>query len=136
MKNKYDGVEEAINRVVAQFPDLTDFGFGVWNEHRLSREERIAKFAEDRARMFHPRSLEQFVRACAWLQPLERTQHVNPRAGSSYGMKHVAEHDIGYITNGMFIAAAVACGLQIKRIEDSPNAWFNLRSHQIHNKKQ
>jgi hypothetical protein len=26
----------------------------------------------------------------------------------SYGLKHIAEHDIGYVTNGVFIATA--CG--------------------------
>jgi hypothetical protein len=39
--------------------------------------------------------------------------------------EHIAAHDIGYVTNGVFIAE----GFNVRRINDSnPNAWFNISS--------
>jgi hypothetical protein len=40
----------------------------------------------------------------------------------------VAEHEIGYVSNGMFIAAAVAAGFTVEQCSNgrfrSPNAFF------------
>jgi hypothetical protein len=47
------------------------------------------------------------------------------RRGSS---KPIAEHDIGYVTNGVFIAAAIAEGFSVRRINNTPNAMFNISS--------
>jgi hypothetical protein len=117
---------DLIEGAIAQFPDLTDFGFGVFNPGHLSPEERQRQFAADRADMFTERSFEQFARARAWLEAQPRTMHVNRAAGSSYGLKHVAEDEIGYVTNGIFIAAAVAAGFTVERDQGSPNAVFNI----------
>ena len=46
--------------------------------------------------------------------------------GSSYGLKHVAEAEIGYTTNGAFIAAAIAEGFIVRRVGDGPNALLNI----------
>jgi hypothetical protein len=44
---------------------------------------------------------------------------------NSIRQKHIAAHDIGYVTNGVFIAK----GFSVRRINDSnPNAWFNISS--------
>jgi hypothetical protein len=79
--------------------------------------------------LFEERSLLQFIRARAWLEGQAKRQTIN-RIGTSYGLKHIAEHDIGYVTNGVFIAAAIAAGFQIERTERSwrvtPNAWLNI----------
>jgi hypothetical protein len=48
--------------------------------------------------------------------------------GTSYGLKHIAVEEIGYITNGVFIAAAIAEGFRVVRIDDSPNALLNISS--------
>ena len=49
------------------------------------------------------------------------------KRGTSYGLKHVCEKDIGYITNGVFIAAAIAEEFWVKRCDwSSPNAWLNI----------
>jgi len=53
------------------------------------------------------RSLAQFIVARRWLSQFGKLKSLNKR-GSSYGLKHVAAHDIGYVTNGVFIAAAIA----------------------------
>src|SRR5271166_6416600 len=92
-------------------------------------EERLTIFERDRATLLDDRSLAQFMGARQWLRQFTKTKAVNPRAGSSYGLKHVAEADIGYVTNGVFIAAAAAEGFIVKRCRpDSPNAWFNISS--------
>jgi hypothetical protein len=116
----------AITRAVAEFPELTAFGFGVFDERKLTPAERAEKFRLEREQMFSAHSIEEFNRVCDWLGRQARTKRINPRAGSSYGLKHAAEHEVGYSTNGMFIAAAVACGFCIQRIGDSPNAYLNI----------
>ena len=46
--------------------------------------------------------------------------------GTSYRLKHVAERDIGYTTNGVFIAAAIAEGFAVRQYPDTPNAEINI----------
>jgi hypothetical protein len=118
-----------IRRAIAQYPELTDFGFGAcFGERRLPSAEREAAFRANRAKMFEERSLLQFLSARAWLQGQGKRQTIN-RRGTSYGLKHIAAHDIGYVTNGMFICAAISAGFQIERAGawwGSPNAWLNI----------
>ena len=128
-----DHLEEAaaeIQRIVALHPERTDFGFGIFDERGLSPEERETEFKRNRAIMFEERSLLQFMAARAWLHGQQKRKTIY-RKGTSYWLKHVASHDIGYVTNGMFIAAAVSAGFQIGRVRSwrdgsTPNAWFNI----------
>ena len=60
-----------------------------------------------------------------WLRGQTKRKTLN-KSGTSYGLKHVAERDVGYITNGVFIAAAVAEGFRVVRIRETPNAWLNI----------
>jgi hypothetical protein len=115
---------------VTRYPELTDFGFGVYGERRrrLSPEEREAEFQVNRAKMFEECSLLQFISARAWLQGQQKRKTIN-KMGTSYGLKHVAEHDFGYVTNGIFIAAAISAGFEIERAgawQQSPNAFMNV----------
>jgi len=113
--------------ILEQEPQLSDFGFGRSDFYK-TREEAVAKFREDRESIRDPQSLAQFILARGWLSQFAKLKSLN-KCGSSYGLKHVAEHDIGYITNGVFIAAAIAEGFRVRRINDSnPNAWFNISS--------
>ena len=105
----------AMKSILAKFPDLTEIGFG--------------GSSADRDAMLLPQSLDDFRRARAWLRAKPRTTHVNSSAGTCYGLKHLAEPEIGYSTNGTFIAAALAEGFKIKRCgHDSLNAWINISS--------
>jgi len=46
---------------------------------------------------------------------------------SSYGLKHIAERDIGrYIGNGSFIEAMNILGFEKKEIKGTPNYFFNI----------
>jgi hypothetical protein len=130
-----EALREAIAEIqlaVTRYPELTDFGFGVYDERsrRLSPAEREAKFQINRAKLFEERSLRQFLSARAWLQGQGMRKTLNKR-GTSYGLKHVAAHDIGYCTNGVFIAAAISAGFRIERAGpwgQSPNAFINISS--------
>ena len=105
--------------VMERCPDLTDFGLGV-----SSRQI----FNVERAKLLEDRSLAQFTLARGWLRKFSKTKAHNGR-GTSYGLKHVAGPDIGYVTNGVFIAAALAEGFSVKRdYLNSPNARFNISS--------
>jgi hypothetical protein len=120
---------DAMESVLAANPVLNDHGFGLFDVERLTYSERVARLAKDRAEMLSPYSLDDFERARCWLRTKPRTVDINKSAGSSYGLKHVAEVDIGYTTNGVFIAAAMAEGFKVKRCyHDSPNAWINISS--------
>jgi hypothetical protein len=61
------------------------------------------------------------------LRQFAKMKTLNQR-GTSYRLKHVAEEDIGYITNGVLIAAAIAEGFRVERQEESPNALLNIAS--------
>lgn len=108
-------MREKIEEIVKQYSDLTDFGFGVYPGQ---------SFEVERAKMFEPRSMEEMELAVRWLAGQRRTKTVWDGSPNSYGLKHLAENDIGYVTNGMFIAAGISIGLLVKR--DGPNAVFNL----------
>lgn len=73
------------------------------------------------------RSEAAFDAACAWIW-----EHLPPTPRSrgyysSYYLKHVAEAEIGYITNGLFIAAMLHCGHRFLHPgKGNPNAYFPL----------
>lgn len=73
----------------------------------------------------------QFLKACLWIK-----ENMEPSARfckdiSSYGLKHIAEEEIGYIMNGTFIAAAIHCGVDFAPIDKSPdpqNLYFKFNA--------
>jgi hypothetical protein len=63
------------------------------------------------------------AKADEWLRLCSRTIQINPRMGTSYGLKHAAEHwhcatkgrgFNGYIANGCFLMAAHRLGFLMK----------------------
>lgn len=113
-----------LKRVLQLYPDPTKFGFGVYKGNRLSPAERREKFRKCRTEMYDSTSLDGFERAREWLVRLTKTRAIT-RCYTSYGLKHVAEADIGYVSNGIFIAAAISAGFNIERC--GPNAYLNIR---------
>ena len=119
-------MEEAkadMTAILEREPQLSDFGFGVFDPRHKTPDQRAAELRQGRDDILHQRSLAQFVAARGWLRRFDKIKTVNNR-GTSYGLKHVAEHDIGYVTNGVFIAAAIAEGFTIK--PEGPNARLNI----------
>lgn len=104
-------------------PLLTDFGIGTYaGQKNLSREEQEAKFRHNR--MVLRESVDRVEATISWLQ-----EHVSPiktinENRTSYGYKHLADRDIGYITNGVFIAAAIIAGYPYKT--RAPNVCFGM----------
>jgi hypothetical protein len=117
-----------MERILGAEPQLGDFGFGVFDPQSKSSEERAEDLRKNREWIREPDSLAQFLASRAWLRQFAKLENLN-RRGTSYGLKHVAEEDIGYVTNGVFIAAAIAESFHVQRVHSShPNAWFNISS--------
>jgi len=59
--------------------------------------------------------LEGVNRAAEWLSKQERAsaKSRSSRIRTSYGLKHDAEPEVGYTTNGEFIAAALILGIEV-----------------------
>lgn len=78
--------------------------------------------------------------AVEWLLLFDKTKQ---KAGwkSSYGLKHVFEHMFyiwrpqdnsgSYISNGVFIAAAIEAGFSTYTNPPSPNCYFNLSKKSV-----
>ena|SRR5215472_9739085 len=118
---------ETMQQILDAEPLLNDFGYGALEEHHKSAEQIAAEIAANRAKMLEPHSLTQFEAARAWLRQFPKIKQFS-RHGSSYGLKHAAAYDLGYVTNGVFIAAAIAEGFRAERVDRSPNARIAISS--------
>jgi hypothetical protein len=114
-----------MKRVLDQQLQLGDFGFGVYARHRKTSLEQAVELIRQRDQIRSPASLAAFIATRAWLRRHNKRKTIN-KSRTSYGLKHVAERDVGYITNGVFIAAAVAEGFRVVRIGETPNACLNI----------
>jgi len=70
-------------------------------------------------------SAEQCSAVCRWLQSKTKIKTINGK-WSSYGLKHLAEDEIGYVTNGAFIRAAIHSGFAYRLSPSNPNVEFNI----------
>ena len=113
-----------IEAILAEYPELNDFGFGAFNPKGKTSAAIAQEIAINRKKMLEARSQDRFVLAREWLQQFPKVKGFNRRKGTSYGLKHAAEPAIGYVTNGVFIAAAIAAGFQVERF--GPNAYLNI----------
>lgn len=120
-----ENIQKAINRL----PQLTYEGV-TYNRKLLSKEEYMEKFNNSQEQLLN--SIETFEAACKWLSGVKKIKSIN-RNHSSYELKHIVEKDIGYISNGVFIAAALHCGFDFKANE-SKNVMFNMSEESIKEK--
>jgi hypothetical protein len=114
-----------VARILAREPELGSFGFGVYDASNKPPQQRAEELQRDRATMLDDYHLSQFIVAREWLAQFPKTKAPN-KTGTSYGLKHVPEDEIGHVSNGVFIAAAIAAGFTVCRIGDGPNAWLNI----------
>jgi hypothetical protein len=120
---------EDIKAVIEKIPQLTDFGIGLYEQGRgLSPDERAEEFRRHQQDLID--SAASCTLVCQWLANLEKTKTINERH-SSYGLKHMAARAIGYVTNGVFIAAAVHCGFPYRLHPESPNVCFGISERSI-----
>ena len=72
-------------------------------------------------------NLDEVDLAMRFIQEHAVPRRVSSRSQGSYGLKHAVERWAGtYISNGAFIAAALALGYEARRFPNSPNCAFNL----------
>jgi hypothetical protein len=133
VRTKLADVRAAIEAVMAREPVLCVNGMRSY-DRRKTLQENAKAFADWRQKMLGAHCVVQFVRAVEFLQTLEKSPRVN-RDRTSYGYKHSAEYfhkerspgEDPYVSNGMFIAAAMHLGFTIKRDHDnSPNVLINI----------
>jgi len=112
-------------------PLLTDFGLGL--PYGTKNHHRRKKMREEKARLISKH--RQFELVCRWLSGIEKTESINSRH-TSYFLKHIAERgcEIGHISNGVFIAAAIYCGFNYKTAKNHPNVVFNMSQASIQEK--
>lgn len=118
-----------LRRVMDEIPTLTAHGIGVYNERAKTPEQRTTELADGRRELLQ--RLEECKKVCGWLAEVESVGSINERIGTSYGLKHVAEDEVGYVCNGAFIAAAVFCGFRYRVEPGSPNVLFNMSGKSI-----
>lgn len=121
--------KEDIQNAIKKLPRLTYNGV-TYNRKLLPRQEFEEKFSKDRERLLN--STQTFLDVCNWLSDVKKIKTIN-RNHTSYGLKHIVEKDIGYVSNGVFIAAAIHCGFDFKH-DDSPNVMFNMSEKSIKEK--
>ena len=120
--------EVVLRRVLKRYPDLTYRGLsGVDRRLKIFSEERAASIRREHEAMLTPAALDQFERCCRWLEKQPRTTKVHPQSGNSYSLKEEVEQESGYVTSGMFIAAAIACGYQVAQAGSGcRHAYLNI----------
>ena len=74
-------------------------------------------------------AVEEVKNCIRWIDKFTvKVKRANFKIGSSYGLKHIVEHDCGdYISNGSFIVAALMRGYSIKPCDTGLNCYFNMK---------
>mgnify|MGYP003639955324 CR=1 FL=1 len=110
---------KTLEEIKKEYPTLTSNGWTYFSriDNRKIASGDISK---------HP---EEFKAICDFLNDnIGHTKTVRTNGSSSYGLKHLVEDEIGhYISNGMFIAAALACGYKMQyKSNYGPNSFFGM----------
>ena len=135
-----NGRKTDIQSAIDKLPYLNNFGVGLYGikltdlknsikNGDLSKKAR-QQLQDDTNELLN--SSEQFYKTCEWIDSnVTKIKSIN-NGHTSYGIKHLAENDIGYITNGVFITAAIHSGFNFKLSDpDSPNVMFNMSEKSI-----
>jgi hypothetical protein len=107
---------DEIEAVLSKLPGLGD------------SKERQKQLEAERKELLE--SSKSCARVCEWLADLKPIKTIN-RGHTSYGLKDLAEREIGYVTNGAFIAVAVHCGFTYETRPDSLNVFFGISEKSI-----
>lgn len=133
----------AVRRVMNNDATLTAHGFdSIYprqpDDWKLTIEERKAAFALRRQETLGDWEMDQFELALIYLDKQQKRKTINHKFGS-YGLKHKAEglsrhkgqhtHLGNYVSNGVFIIAALTRGFMIKQHGwNNPNGSLNISS--------
>jgi len=120
-------IEQRLAITMAEHPALTAFGLGVYEDGvGYSTEQRFAAHVRERAELRS--STTSVTRVVEWLRRNVAPTKAMSTRGTSYGFKHQAEREIGYITNGAFIAAGMIAGYPYKLGVDAPIVYFGFNN--------
>lgn len=109
--------KEDLISAMTKEPLLSAFGL-----HGSNREPNF-----EREREALKKSFEMFQVCSEYLRFCKPIKTINPRVGSSYGLKHEVERWSGvYVHNGAFIAAVIHAGIKYKRISRMPNIYLAI----------
>lgn len=124
-------VEARLAITMAKLTELNDFGIGLYcDDYRRPKAEQQAIYEKDRATL--RRSVARVDATVRWLRENVQPIKTISQRRTSYGWKHVAETDIDYITNGVFIAAAIIAGYPYEIVPGSPNVPFGMSEKSLH----
>lgn len=119
--------ERQLAALMHQLPSLNSFGFGPGDFAR-TKQEREKNMLDWRREL---RASKRVDTLRSWLvDNIAPRKTVNQWAGS-YGLKHLAEAELDYVTNGEFIAAAILEGYPYRRDDRGPNATFGMSERSI-----
>lgn len=108
--------------VLEAHPLLHDGGYGYGSHKTLPFD----KWRQD---LLTDESLAEVDQLCDWIeQNLSLSKGINYRH-TSYGLKHIAERETGYVTNGQFILAALIMGYRMGK--PNYNQSFNITEGSI-----
>ncbi len=118
--------------LMAEHPTLNDFGIGHGSAHYSPNDppEWKDRILQAEREMLGD-SMVDVIWTVHWLRlNVEPIKTIN-RRHSSYGLKHLAQKfsPNGYLSNGVFIAAALIVGYPFK--VDPPNAMFGMSERSI-----
>ena len=119
-----------------KIPLLTAFGIGIYNGHDWSEHPTKERWKEKEAQLQDGRqdlrnnhkAVESTIK---WLESNAIKIKTLNRNYSSYSYKHFIEHHVGYITNGVFIAAAIIAGFPYKINPADPNVEFGISEKSV-----
>jgi hypothetical protein len=118
-------------KVLSVVPDLTPNGM------KSDRATLGYDYKGKSEELLLEQSLQQFSTCKDWLSKVVKTRSFNLRY-TSYGYKHMVERwaDL-YVSNGAFIAAAIALEFKIKRTHSkSPNIFLPISSKSVKEMKE
>lgn len=91
-----------------------------WDEHQALR-----------AALLEPKSVEAIAELCWWIRHnLSERLNINYKH-DSYHLKHIAEREVGYVSNGQMIVAMLLCGYKMGNTIVGLNPSFNVAERSI-----
>ena len=110
-------------------PFLNTEGLNLVLKRGMTLDEEVVELDKRKEKLLEDTG--EFEKTVEWLKQIKKIKSLN-RSISSYGLKHIVEKDIGYITNGTLIAAAVHSGFYHKSCQlGGLNAFFNMSNRSI-----
>lgn len=120
---------KTLQEVTREYKNLGDVGFIVRNreEPEQAYQERVTN-----AQKTLVDNTSEIEAAITWIKNnLEPATKINVST-NSYTLKHYAEKETGYISNGVFILAALMCGYECEQYSpNSINGCFNISAKKI-----